>query len=160
MEYRPPKAHQLKIGAVCVQDSICGQSEQSSSDESFYLQIQVKPNQAEAKFPAPQHLVINLACKLKPHQKRIKYLRTRIDTCADVNILPVRVYQLIYDDPGCKKLAPSSKVTIRTNTTDKINIVGSCSLVVVPPDTSYLKQVTFQVTNHGSCVLSCVTTLE
>ena len=71
------------------------------------------------------------------------------------------MYQLIYVDPDCEQLDPSSKVAIRTYTTDKINIVGSCSLFAVHEDTSNLKQVTFQVPRHeGSVVLSCTITLE
>ena len=67
--------------------------------------------------------------------------------------------KLIYDDPDCKKLAPSSK-EIGTIKTDKITIIGSCELLVVHPDTSSLKQVTFHVTSHeGSVVLSCETSL-
>ena len=71
------------------------------------------------------------------------------------------MYKLIFKDPDCKQLAPSIKVAIRTYTTDKINIVGSCSLLVVHPDTSSLKQVTLYVTSHeGSVVLSCETSLR
>ena len=63
-ESRSPKAHQLKIASVCVQDSICGQSgDFTSSDESFCLQMKIKSNQAET--PAPQHLITNLAYKVK-----------------------------------------------------------------------------------------------
>ena len=66
---RSPKAHQLKIGSVFEQDSICNQSKDFClSDESFCLQMKIKFNQAET--PAPQHLIINLAYKLKPNQKR------------------------------------------------------------------------------------------
>ena len=68
---------------------------------------------------------------------------------------------MIFKDPDCEQLAPSTKVTIRTYTTDKINIVGSCSLFAGHPDTSSLKQVTFYVTSHeGSAVLSCETSLK
>ena len=70
------------------------------------------------------------------------------------------MYKLIYGDPDCKKLAPSSK-EIGTYTTDKIRITGSYELFVVHPDTSSLKQITFHVTSHeGSVLLSCATTLE
>ena len=150
-ESRSLKAHQLKIGPVCAQDSICGQSEDfSSSDESFCLQLKIKSNQAET--PSPQHFITNLAYKLKPNQKKTQYLRARKDTCADVNILPVSMYKLIYGDPGCKKLAPSSK-EIGTYTTDKIRIIGSCELFAVHPNSSSLKQITFYVTSHeGSAV--------
>ena len=57
-------------------------------------------------------------------------------------------------------LASSSKVASRTCATEKINIVGSCSLFAVHPDTSSLIQLTFYVTSHeGSVVLSCATSL-
>ena len=85
-----------------MQDSMCGQSEDfSSSDESLCLQMKIKSNQAET--PA-KYLITNLAYKLKPNLKETQYLWTRIDTCADVNILPVSMYKLIYEDPDCKKL--------------------------------------------------------
>ena len=120
--------------------------------------MKITSNQAET--PAPQHLITNVVYKLKPIQKKTPYLRARIDTCTDANILPVSVYGLIYDDPDCKKLAPSSK-EIGTYTTDKIKIIGSLELLAVHPDTNCLIGITFQVTSHeGSVVLSCVTTLE
>ena len=91
LESRSPKAHQMRIGSVCAQDSICSQSEDfSSSDESFCLQMKIKSNEAET--PAPQHLILNLAYKLKPNQKKTQYLRARIGTCTDGNILPVSMY--------------------------------------------------------------------
>ena len=118
--------------------------------------MQVKSTQAETKLPAPQHLATNLAYKLNPQKKKMKYLRARIDTCTEANILPLSVYKLIFNDPDCKQLAPSTKIAIRMYTTDKINKVGSCSLFVAHPHTSSLKQVTFCVTSHeGSVVLSC-----
>ena len=70
LEQRSPKALQLKIVTAYMKKSLCGQSEDSSSDDSFCLQMQVKSTQAETKLPVPQHLVTNLAYKLKPHQKR------------------------------------------------------------------------------------------
>ena len=123
--------------------------------------MQVKSTQVETKFPALQDLVTNLAYKLKPHQIRIKYLRARIDICAVANILPLHVYKLIFKDPDCEQLASSNKAATRTYTTDKINIVESCSLFMVHPDTRSLKLVTFYVTSHeGSVVFSCVTGLQ
>ena len=90
--------------------------------------MQVKSTQAETKLPAP---VTNLAHKLNLQKKKIKYLRARIATCTEANILPLSVYKLIFKDPDFGQLAPSTKVAIRTYTTDKINIVGSCSLLAV-----------------------------
>ena len=160
---RKPRAHQLMVGRASAQDSLCGQSDASlsSSEDSFCIQMQVKSTQAENKLPVPQHLVTNLVYMLNPQKKKIKYLRARIDTCAEANILPLSMYKLIFKDPHYEQLAPSTKVAIRTYTTDKINIVGSCSLFVVHPDTSSLKQVTFYVTSHeGSVVLSCERSLK
>ena len=151
------------VGRASTQDSLQGQSDASlrSSDDSFCLQMQVKSIQAETKLPAPKHLVTNLAYKLKPHQERIKYWKARTDICAEDNIIHLSVYKLIFKDPDCEQLTPSDKVTIRTHTTDKINIVGSCSLFVVHPDTCSFKQITFYVTNHeGSVVLSCEISLR
>ena len=69
------------------------------------------------------------------------------------------MYKLIYDDPDCKKLAPSSK-EIGTYTTDQIKIIGSCELLVVYPDINCIIEISFQVMSHeGSIVLSCETSL-
>ena len=83
-----------------------------------------------------------------------------MDTCANVNIMTVSIYKLVFQDPDCTKLAPSSKLEIGTYTTNNIKVVGFCILYVVHPDTQCLQEVTFHVTSHeGSVVLSCVTTL-
>ena len=88
-------------------------------------------------------------------------MRARLNTCSDVSVMPVSIYQLIFKDADSMKLAPSSKLEIRTYRVDKIKVIGSCTLLVVYLDTQCLKQVTFHVTSHeGSVVLSCVTTLE
>ena len=56
---------------------------------------------------------------MKPHHKRNLYQRARIHTCANVNIMPVSVYKLVFQDPDYKKLA-SSKLEIGTYTTDTV----------------------------------------
>ena len=140
--------------------SIYGQSSDlTSSDESFCLQVKIQPTQANAKIPTPHHLITNLAYKLKPHHKRNQYLRARLEACDDVNIMPMSVYKLVFQDPDCKKLAPS-KLEVGTFTTNKIKVVGSFVLYAVHPDTQCLQEVTFHVTSHeGSVVVSCVTIL-
>ena len=122
------------------------------------MQLQVQSTQADTNCIAPQHLVTNLEYKLRPHKKRIKFLRARIDTCTNVNLMPISVYKLLYKDPDCTKLAPSNKVAVKTYTTEKIKIVGSCKLFVVHPDTKCFMEVTFQVTSlEGSVIISCTT---
>ena len=162
LESRLLIAYQLQIGSVSTQDSICGQAEDlSSSKNSFCLQLKVKCTQVETKMPPPQQLITNLAYKLKPHNKKTQYLRARLDTCTAVNIMPVSVYKLVCKDPDYKKHTSSSKLEIGTYTTDKIKVIGSCTLFVVHPDIQWLKEVAFHVTSHeGSVVLSSATTLK
>ena len=157
-----PKAHQMKIRSVQTQDALSSQLEEYSTEEdSFCLQLQVPSPQAETNCIAPQYIVINLEYKLKPHKKRTKFLRVRIDTCANVNLMPINVYKLLYKDEDCTKLEPSNKVAVKTYTTEKIKIVGSCKLFVLHPDTKCLQEVAFQVTSHeGSVIISYATSLE
>ena len=60
-----------------------------------------------------------------------------------------------------KSLLPAAKIEIGTYTTDKIKVIGSCSLFVAHPDTKCLQEVIFHVTSHeGSAVISCETSLR
>ena len=98
-----------------------------------------------------------LSLKLKPHHTRNQYLR--LDTCANVNIMPASVYKLVFQDPDLKKLAPS-KLKIGTYTTDTVKLVGSCLFYLAHPDTKHLQEVTFYVASgNGSVLLSCATIL-
>ena len=107
---RKSKAHQLQAGALYVQYStLCGQSEDSSSEDSFCLQLKIQHNQASIKnLPTPVHLITSLAYGLKPHHTRNLYLRARLDTCADVNIIPASVYRLMFKDSELKKTCTQS----------------------------------------------------
>ena len=155
--YGSPKAHQMKLGPMYTKDPLSSQS-----CYSFCLQLKVQSsNQAETTCVVPQHLVTNLEYVLEPHKKMTKFLRARIDTYTNVSILPITIYKVLYKDPDCVMLAPSSKHGITMYTTEKINVLGSCDLFVVHPDTKCLKKITFQVANHkGSVIVSCATSLE
>ena len=123
---RKPKAHQLKVGTIYVQDStICVQSEDSSSDDSFWLQIKVQCTHASVK-STPTHctayLITNWTYWLKLHQTRNLYLRTRLDTGADINIMPASVYRLVLKDPKLRKVIPS-KLEIGTYTNDTVKLL-------------------------------------
>ena len=154
--------HQLQAGVVYAKESaICSQSEgDSSSEDSFCLQVKIKCKKANLqKIPRPIHCITNLAYRLKPHYTRNLYLRARLDTCADVNLMPVSVYKLVFHDSKLEKFAPSS-LEIGTYTTDTAKIVGSCIFYLVHPDTKKLMEVTFYVVmNNGSVLLLCKTTL-
>ena len=98
---RKPKAHQLRAGALYtdqdVDDTIL---EESSSDESFCLQMKVQKTQlTNLQLSKPVYLMTNLAYHLKMQHRRNQYLCVRLDTCADVNLMSVAVYQLMFKDP-------------------------------------------------------------
>ena len=66
---------------------------------------------------------------------------------------------LVFQDPDCKKLAPS-KLEVGIYTTNRVKLIGSCVLYMVHQDTKCVQGVTFFLTsNDGSVLLSCVTTL-
>ena len=86
------------------------------------------------------------------------YLRARLDTCADLNIMPASVHKLVFNDPYLKRLAPST-LEIGTYTKDTVKVIGSCVFYLVHPDTKKLHEVTFCCNKWGSVLLSCTTTL-
>ena len=60
---RKPKAHQLQAGALYAQDSaICNPAEDSSSEDSFYLQLKIQcTKEGIKKIPPAAHLITSLA---------------------------------------------------------------------------------------------------
>ena len=161
-KYRKPKAHQLKAGTGHAQGSASydHSDDDSTSDDSFCLQIKIKQKQAkEQRVPKATHLITNLAYRLQPHHHRNMYLRARLDTCADVNLMPASVYQLVFKDPKMQKLTPSN-LQVGTYTTDSVKIVGTCKFYLVHLDTKKLLETAFYVAmNDGSVLLLCKTTL-
>ena len=158
---RNPKVHHLHAGPMYAQDSAnhC-YSKESSSDESFCLQLQTQSNQVEGKqIQQPVHLITNLAYHLKLHHIRNMYLQVLLDTCTDVNIMPASIYQLLFKDLEMKKIK-LCKMQSSTYTAHTVKIIGSCIFDVVHLDTKKLVPVTIYVTtNDGSVLLSCKTTL-
>ena len=106
---RKPRAHQLMVGRA---SAVCGQSDasHSCSKDSFCLQMQVKPAHAKTKMHKSQHLVTNIEYKLKPHRRRTKFPRAKIDTCSNVNLMQISVYKLIYKDEDLQSLYQATKL--------------------------------------------------
>ena len=106
---RSPKAYQLTSGRVSAEDMSMyrNTSDSSSEDETFCLQMKVQAKQANEKYSAPQHLFTNLEFKFKPHKNKTKFLQARINTCADVNLMPINMFKYLFKDPDCAKIAPS-----------------------------------------------------
>ena len=89
------------------------------------------------------------------HENRNLYLRARLDTCTDINIMPASVYKLVFQDPNMEKLIPN-KLQIGTYTNDTVKIVGTCKLYLVHLDTKKLiETICYVATNDGSMLLSC-----
>ena len=137
---------------------ICSHLEDlSSSDDSFCLQVKIQCTSSDCKkIPTPPHLITSLAYSLKPHETRNQYLRVRLDTCTNVNIMPASVYKLVFKDPDLKKLAPST-LEIGTNNTDTVKIAGSCVFYLVQPDTKKLHEITYFLLHMME--VSCTTML-
>ena len=107
----------------------------------------------------PACLITNLLYRLKIQENRNLYLRARLDTCTDVNIMPASVYRLVFHDPNLDKLTPN-KMQIGTYTNDTVKNVRTCKLYLAHPDTKELIETIFYVaTNDGSVLLSCKSTL-
>ena len=121
--------------------------------------MKVQDEQANAKYPTPQHLFTNLEFKVNLHKNRTKFLKARIDTCADINIMAVSIYKYLFKDPDCAKIAPSD-LELGTCTKKKVKILGSCNLYILHPDTRCITEATsFVASNEGSIITSCATSL-
>ena len=92
--------------------------------------------------PKPVYLMANLAYCLREHHTRNQYLWARLDTCADVNLMPMVVYCLMFKDPQLKKLTPSN-MEIETYTSEIVKIIGTCHFYLVHPKNKHLLKVTF-----------------
>ena len=132
------------------------------SDDSFVLyQMRAKINMSttQRRVPKKTHLIANLPYRLKQYQTHHKYLRVRLDTCADVNIMPKSVYQMMFTDPEVQQLAPND-ISLGVYTDHQVDILGKCIFFMIHPDTKKPHAVTFYVaSNEGSVLLSCTTLL-
>ena len=141
-------------------DSENDEDDDSTSDDSFVLyQVKAVINQAKSKVPKKTHLIANIPYRIKQHQAHHKYLRVCLDTCADVNIMPRSVYQMMFNDPEVKHLAEND-ISLGVYTDHQVNILGKCEFYMLHPDTKKPHAVTFYVaSNEGSVLLSCTTLL-
>ena len=159
-KYRQPKAHQIQIeeSHSYIHDYL---SESSSVEDSFCLQVKVqRPNKKTQQPSHITHLITNIPYKLKPHHTRNKYIRAQIDTGAEVNLMPVSIYKLIYQDNDLQKLSPCN-LKIGTYTADTINIIGTTVIYLIHPDTKQPTKTTFHIaSSEGSVLLSCNASLQ
>ena len=158
---RKPKAQQLHAGALYTLHNAGSSEYDSGPEENFCLQMKVhRSHISHPEVPKPVYLMANLAYRLKEHHTRNQYLRARLDTCTNVNLMPMAVYCLMFKDPQLKKLTPSN-MEIETYTSEIVKIIGTCHFYLVHPESKHLLKVTFFIAKeNGSVLLSCRTTME
>ena len=123
------------------------------------MRAKINLSKTQDKAPTKAHLIANLPYRLKQYQTHHKYLRVRLDTCADVNIMPRSVYQMMFNDPEVKQLAPND-ISLGVYTNHQVHILGKCKFYMLHPDMKKPHAVTFYVaSNEGSVLLSCTTLL-
>ena len=158
--YRQPQAHQIQIDES--HSYIPDYSlEDSSAEDSFCLQVKIqRQNRKTHQSSNTTHLIMNIAYKLKPHHHRNRYLRVWTDTGAEVNLMPVSVYKLIYQDNDLCKLSPCN-LKIGMYTADTININGTMVIYLIHLDSKWPTEMTFHIaSSKGSVLLSCNTSLQ
>ena len=132
------------------------------SDDSFVLyqmRANINMSTTQRRVPKKTHLIANLPYRLKQYLTHHKYLRVWLDTCADVNIMPKSVYQMMFNDPEVQQLAPND-ISLGVYTDHQVDILGKCNFFLIHPDTKKPHAVTFYVaSNEGSVLLSCTTLL-
>ena len=146
-----PKAHQIQVDGS--QSYIYdGSSESSLTEDPFCLQVKIqRQNKKSQQLSHTTHLITNIAYKLKPHHHRNKYLQARIDTDAEVNLMPVSIYKLIYQDENLQKLSPCN-LKIGTYTADTIKIIGTVVIYLMHPDGKQLIVMTFHIASSKGSI--------
>ena len=156
-----PKAQQLRVGALYTLHDAENSEDESGPEDNFCLQMKIHQTCiSHPEVPKPVYLMANLAYCLQEYHTRNQYLWVRLDMCADVNLMPMAVYCLMFKDPQLKKLTPSN-MEIKTYTTEVVKIIGMCHFYLVHPESKQLLKVMFFVAKeNGSVLLSCRTTME
>ena len=149
------------MGALYTLHNADSSEYESGPEDTFCLQMKVHSTCiSHPDVPKPVYLMANLAYCLQEHHTRNQYLWARLDTCANVNLMPTAVYCLMFKDPQLKKLTPSN-MEIETYTTEVMKIIGMCHFYLVHPESKQLSKVMFFVAKeNGSVLLSCSTTME
>ena len=142
---RKPKAQQLCVGALYTLQEAESSEYESGPEDTFCLQMKIhRTCISHPEVPKLVYLMANLANHLQEYHMRNQYLWARLNTCADVNLMPMAVYCLMFKDPQLKKLTPSN-MEIETYTTEVMKIIGMCHFYLVHPESKQLSKVMFFV---------------
>ena len=158
---RKLKAQQLHAGELYTLQDAESSEYESGPEDTFCLQMKIHRTPiSHLEVPKPVYLMANLAYCLQEYHMRNQYLWARLDTCADINLMPMAVYCLMFKDQPLKKLTPSN-MEIETYTTEVVKIIGTCHFYLVHPESKQLSKVMFFVAKeNGSILSSCRTTME
>ena len=122
--------------------------------------MQVLSHTLQEVHPEKSLLMVEIAYTTKAHTHHSKKLRMCIDTAADVNVMPVIVYRMVFQDPHLKSLK-STNMTLGAYTNSEIPVLGKCTLHLQHPETKKYMLTTFYVAGHeGSVLLSCRSSFE
>ena len=122
--------------------------------------MQVLSHTVKEIHPEKSLLMAELAYTAKAHTYHSKKLRMHVGTAADVNVMPISVYRMVFQDPNLKSLK-STNMTLGVYTNSEIPVLCKCTLYLRHPETKKYIPTTFYVADHeGSVVLLCRSSLE
>ena len=133
--------------------------------QASQIKVCAKVNQVkEPQEPEPpvdkKIVMVTIPYAKTPNEETKNCLRMRVDTCADINIMPLSVYQTIFDDIKKQKLLPTG-IQVTTYNDSTLDLIGRCTLYLQHPNTPEKMAATFYVTqDEGSVLLSCSTSLK
>ena len=102
--------------------------------------MKLQGKHANTSIPVPKHVFTNLEFRIKLHKRKTKFLQARVDTCADVNLIPVSIYKKLFKDEDCTQITPSN-LQLGTYTNKKMKIIGTCNLYIIHLDTRCLEEI-------------------
>ena len=86
---RKPKAQQLCAGALYTLHDAESSEYESGPEDTFCLQMKIhRTHISHPEVPKLVYLMANLAYCLQEYHTRNQYLWARVDTCANVNLMP------------------------------------------------------------------------
>ena len=91
--------------------------------------------------------------QLATKSSKLKYLKVRLDTAADMSMMSKSVYQQLFNDPQCQKLQPVTTNTVMHDHS-KAEVLRSVTIPILKDNKKH--GITFQVVPcEASTLLSC-----
>ena len=136
---------------------------QAARYQASQIKVCAKVNQVKEPWepPVDKKIVMVTVPYAKAQDEVAKdCLRMRVDTCADINIMPLGIYQTIIDDLKKEKLLPTG-IQVTTYNDSTLDLIGRCTLYLQHPKACSQVTAIFYVTQEeGSVLLSCSTSLK